>query len=333
MNAPISILSFGISSPGGTTLDTPETFWPAGRVPEVSNPQVTRNVARVDLAAEPFNRWRMRPRLRRASALSHHLIEAVSQALEARPDVKPSQVGLVGSFFIGCLVYSVRFYKGITTEGRRFASPVLFPETVVNTPLSHVVAELGIGGPVYSQVGDTSCWVSALRTAAVWLENGDVEHVVVVGGEEFDPHFLDVMHAARWFGADDSMGVAEGAGAVLLGREFKDAIAHIARLADGFSFRTRAQAAKAAALCLGEFERETPIANTATSWMRRVAAQALSGRPVADCCGTPHFEAFTASCAWNTIRAAKAVSAGVEEKIVVPAWGLSQQISAIEISK
>ena len=197
----------------------------------------------------------------------------------------------------------------------------------MNTPLSHVVSELKIGGPVYSQTGDTSCWSTALRTAALWLANDDVEHVIVAGGEEFDPVFLDVMHSARWFGSRPEAGVSEGAGAVLLGKKSSQALAHITRIVDGFAFRNRAQAAMAAESLLAEFDPVIPVADTAANWTRRLAAKPLSGRMLSNCCGVPKFEAFTATCAWNTIRAVHSA----EPRLVVPFLGLSQQMGAIEI--
>lgn len=329
MRDPISILSVGVSCPGGTGPAALEKDWPSRPVSQITNPAITREVSTIDLAAEPFNRWRMRPRLRRASPLSHHLIEATVQILESRPDIDPARVGLVGAFFIGCLAYSVRFYKGLTTDGRRFASPILFPETVVNTPLSHVVSELKIGGPVYSQTSDTSCWSTALRTAALWLAKGDVEHVIVVGGEEFDPVFLDVMDSARWFRSRPETAVAEGAGAILLRKKSPDALANIDRIVDGFGFRSRAQAADAAAKLLGEFDPGLPVADTARNWTRPVARKVLAGRALSNACGDSRFEAFTATCAWNTIRAVLSA----EPRLVVPFWGLSQQMGAIEISR
>ncbi|MFM8365040.1 MAG: hypothetical protein ACKOAS_07800 [Verrucomicrobiota bacterium] len=329
MTEPVSILSVGVSCPGGMGPAALEADWPTCRISQITDPARTRKVSPIDLNAEPFNRWRLRPRLRRASPLSHHLIEAVAQTLEAHPDIDPARVGLVGSFFIGCLVYSVKFYKGLTTDGRRFASPILFPETVVNTPLSHVVSELKIGGPVYSQVGDTSCWVSALRTASLWLANGDIDHVIVVGGEEFDPHFLDVMHAARWFQTSPEICVSEGAGALLLGKKSPAAIAHISRIVDGFSYRNKTQAAAAAKECLAEFDPALPVADTAANWIRPIAADALSERSILNFNPKPRIEAFTATCAWNTIHAAIASN----NPVVLPFWGLSQQIGAIEISK
>ena len=90
MKEPISILAVGVSCPGGTGPAALEADWPSRRVSQITNPDITREVATIDLTAEPFNRWRMRPRLRRASPLSHHLIEAVAQILESHPDINPA---------------------------------------------------------------------------------------------------------------------------------------------------------------------------------------------------------------------------------------------------
>jgi len=330
MKNPASILSFGISCPGGTAPDALADLskWPVESVPEAGG-RALREVARINLAAEPVNRWRMKPRLRRASPISHHLIEAIAQTLESRPDINPARVGVVGAFFFGCLEYSVKFFKGLSAEGRRFASPVLFPETVVNTPLSHVVAELGIGGPVYSQAGDTSCWVSALRTACLWIENGDIDHVIAAGAEEFEPHLLDAFHSLRWFPANHPFRIAEGAGAILIGRHTPNAIAHITRLADGHTFRSRAQARVAGAECLAEFDPGIPVLDTATGWLAPTAQSLLQNRRTERLYTGPRHEGFTASSAWHTIQAARQRQ---HPRLLVPHWGLSQNISAVEIS-
>jgi hypothetical protein len=329
MKNPVSILSFGLSCPGGTSPEALEDFskWPIESVPEAGG-RGLHEVARINISAEPVNRWRMKPRLRRASPLSHHLIEAIAQTLEARPDIDPARVGVVGAFFFGCLEYSVRFYKGLSTDGRRFASPILFPETVVNTPLSHVVAELGIRGPVYSQVGDTSCWVSALRTACLWIENSDIDHVIVAGAEEFEPHLLDAFHSLRWFTKRHTLRVAEGAGAILIGRQTPSAIADITRITDGHSFRTRQQARTAGAECLASFDPSIPVLETATGWIAETASSLLHKRQVISLSDGPRREGFTASSAWNTILAARQRQ---HPRVVIPHWGLSQNIAAVEI--
>lgn len=330
MKNPISILSFGISCPAGTSPDALQDFskWPMQIVPQAGSALLWEE-SRIDLSAAPSNRWRMKPRLRRASPLSHHLIEAIAQTLEARPDIDPARVGVVGAFFFGCLEYSVKFYKGLSTDGRRFASPILFPETVVNTPLSHVVAELGIGGPVYSQVGDTSCFVSAMRTACLWIENGDIDHVIVAGAEEFEPHLLDAFQSLRWFSKDQPLRIAEGAGAILLGRQAPDAIANITRIEDGYAFRTRAQALRAGAECLGAFDQKIPVMQTAASWIKDTAESILAQRHIVPLSKGPRCEGFTASSAWNIILAARQRE---YPRLIVPHWGLSQNIAAVEIS-
>src|SRR5579871_838605 len=74
-----------------------------------------------------------------------------------------------------------RFFEGVAKNGRRFASPNVFPETVFNSPTSHVAAVLGATGPCYSLVGDDAAWVSALDVASCWLANGSVEYALVIG--------------------------------------------------------------------------------------------------------------------------------------------------------
>lgn len=326
----IGICGLGVSCPGGLGVAALEdtSAWPVEWVAEAGSRGALREAAMIDLAKEPFNRWRMSPRLRRASALSHHLIEAVAQCLETVPGIDRGRVGVVGAFFLGALDYSVRFYKGLTDDGRRFASPLLFPETVVNSPLSHVVAELGIGGPVYSQTGDTSCWVSALRTASVWLANGDADHVVVVGAEEFNAHELDGLGAVGWFDRGAELRLAEGAGAVLLGKPAAGDMARITRVLDGFCYRTRAQARGATEAFLATAGPGFCIADTASSWMRGIVEGLSGANEVVQLSEGPRFEAFTASCAWHTILGARAASAS---PLVVPYWGLSQQIGGAVI--
>jgi hypothetical protein len=78
------------------------------------------------------------------------------------------------------------------------------------------------------------------------------------------------------------------------------------------------------------FDRELPFANTASSWMNRTAASLLEGCHSVDLNNGPRHEAFTASSAWNTILAMRQ---NTYPRMVVPSWGLSQNISAIEISQ
>ncbi len=77
---------------------------------------------------------------------------------------------------------------------------------------------LGLNGAAYALVGDESAWVSALKTASIWLKQGRVRQVLVLGAEEFDPLVLDAYRSARWLRRKDRAGflTSEGAAGILV---------------------------------------------------------------------------------------------------------------------
>ena len=116
---------------------------------------------------------------------------------------------------------AVAFSRASSSRGQKSASPALFPETVFNSPASHVASVLGLNGAAYALVGDETAWVAALQTASVWLRQERVEQVLVMGAEEFDPVVLDAYRSARWLrrqnGATGFL-TSEGAGRTLVRR-------------------------------------------------------------------------------------------------------------------
>jgi hypothetical protein len=320
----LSLISCGAVTPGGFGAEAALSDWPSREVQSEGGLSVRAGLVKQE-AAE-LVRWQKEPRLRRASPISYFMIEATEQALSACPDVDRNRVGIVATFFLGCLVYSVRFYRQITNEGRRFSSPVLFPETVFNSPLSHVVSTLKIGGPVYSQIGDKTCWLSALRTAQCWLAGGQCDHVIVLGAEEFEPHEVDAFHAGGLLRA--GLNPCEGAIALLCGRQ-QIKRPSIGDIADGFSFRSRQDATRAASACLDQFPADWPLLDTAKGWTRRTAASVnrnfVGGCPDAN-------EGFTMSAAADTLRAVQWVDREEAEGIVVPVWGLTNFVGAYRVA-
>ena len=156
-------------------------------------------VLRVDLKDPAFARWQKEPRLRRASAITLFLVEAAEQALAGVSAEDRRETGLIAAFSAGCLAYSRRFFDGILTQGQKTASPALFPETVFNSPVSHVASVLGLNGAAYALVGDETVLA---RRAQDRLPSGCAmdrvaKQVLVLGAEEFDPLVLDAYHTAR----------------------------------------------------------------------------------------------------------------------------------------
>jgi len=287
------------------------------------------SVSTVDSGSACYAEWRGQLRLRRASPLSYFMVDVASRAIAAVPGLDTSRLGVVSSFYLGCLTYSIRFYKQITEEGRRFGSPVLFPETVFNSPLSHVVSVLGVGGPVYSQIGDKSSVISAIRTACCWIANGDADHVLVLGAEEYDPMLLHAVRAGRIVRKGEVVG--EGAGALLIGRGNSGKGVRIEKILDGHVFHNRRDAKRVAADFLSEIPMDIPVLATATGWMDKVEKDLLAKHPTVKP-KAAHPEAFTARALWDIDDGMSLMQHSALKRIFVPVWGLSHQIGGLILS-
>ena len=332
MKTHLAILGQGAVSPAGIGVDalfgaTPQAVETA----LVGKPEARRPVFRVDPKQPALARWQAEPRMRRASQYTLFLAEAAAQALGDLDAAARATTGLVVASSLGCLGYSRRFYEGIVSQGRKGASPALFPDTVYNSPVSHVAATLGLGRAAYALVGDETAWIDALQTASLWLRRGEAERVLVLGAEEFDPIVLD---AAAATGERGRFVPSEGAGGLLVGLTGKGtAVAEIAEARSGVPYRSRRQEAAAARRCLAALDPALPLYRNAgqnrfAALERDLAADrpALPGDPL------PHLgEAFSASAAWQTIRAVRA--AGTASRLALPVWGLHCRVGALVLDR
>lgn len=129
------------------------------------------------------------PRLRRASSVSKFVITAAHEAMGAerveRVQKQELRLGIVLSFINGCVNYSNRFFSEVLNDPK-FASPILFPETVYNAPASHVAGYLKSDGPAYTLIGDSAGWFSSIKIAQDWLNSGQVDGCLVLCAEELD---------------------------------------------------------------------------------------------------------------------------------------------------
>lgn len=329
MNWPI--ISSGVVCPGGMGKEALRIPWKTSMTPNAAG-TCEHETFLVDRNAPELKRWQKEPRLRRASPISYYLVEAADQALSAAPNIDRRRTGVVAALFLGCLVYSIRFYRQLMNDGRRFASPLLFPETVFNSPLSHIVSTLGLGGPVHSQIGDTSSWAAALRTAHCWLTKGSADHVLVLGAEEFDPHALDAFQAAGLFRR--RLIVGEGAGAILLSREGGHSKISLKEIADGYAFQSRREARTAARRCLENLSSECPVMQTAAGWTEDAVMPLLREHAVVKNPSPNQCIAGTASGAWHTILGVDLLGEAESfNELVIPYFGYSQQTAAVRLGR
>lgn len=270
------------------------------------------------------------PRLRRASAISHYTVAAALEALgnPSSPAIAEG-LGLIFCTMAGPLNYTRRFY----TEALRdpaTASPMLFPETVLNAPASHVAALLGLTGPVYTLIGDDTAVLSALALAAQWLNAGRVERCLVVAAEELD-----------WLPADAfrlflrGHVASEGAGAILLGPSDGAPRVQLAAVSDAFSYALPggpAAAVRQARAQVKAYDRADGLLCDSRMGLPRLDAaentawQDWPGRRCSPrrCLGN----ALTAAAAWQAVLAADAAQRQAAAAGVVSVAGCNHQAMA-----
>jgi hypothetical protein len=186
----------------------------------------------------PAAPWHRHARLRRTSPIAKYVVAAGLEALghpddpEGAAKSAPERLGIVLCIQNGCVNFSKRFY-GEVLDTPGFASPILFPETVFNSPASHLGAMLGRTEINYTLIGDAAAFVQGLAVAAHWLAEGRADGVLVIAAEEQD----DLTTMASGLFEKDAP-VTSGAGAVYL-RRYEDAkSAHflLAALTDTYTF-------------------------------------------------------------------------------------------------
>ncbi len=334
MKVDLAVIGQGAVTPAGIGLKALRQGQPTpSQLAGVRRPEQKWPVLRVDLKDPALARWQSEPRLRRSSPITLFLIEAAEQALAGISPEDRAQTGLVVAFSAGCLIYSHRFFEGILKQGQKLASPALFPETVFNSPGSHVAATLKLNGAVSALVGDETAWIAALKTASVWLQQERVRQVLVLGAEEFDPLVLDAYESARWLRRDSASPgflTSEGAAGLLVRRAVAGDARVIETARDGFIYRTPKQAAVAADKLLADLDPALPIYRTAQhTWLGALEKKTTASHPMPPGENPPYLgEAFTASAAWNTLRALDALPSSAP-LLILPIWGLNHQLGAL----
>lgn len=186
------------------------------------------------------------PRLRRSSALSHFAVAAAADAITSAGLTSEQTAGMPVVFATsdGGVRYTHRFFARLVADGPGAGSPLLFPETVYNAPVSHIAAQLGTDREATALVGDSCAAISALNIACGWLESGDAERVLVVASQECDPLATAGYAAWGFLGAfplgKGAVISSEGAAALVL--EPASRKIHLEFCAEGLPFRTRCEA-------------------------------------------------------------------------------------------
>jgi len=166
--------------------------------------------------ANPRPAFLAHARLRRTSPIAHYAVSAALEALGADAAKVTSgalRLGIIYCALTGCVNYSRRFYDEVLKDPST-ASPLVFPETVYNSPASHLAALVGTTGINYTLVGDPGTFLQGVALAADWLTDNRVDGCLVIGAEEMDWLTAGAVHLF-----DRKIIFSDGAGALYLRRE------------------------------------------------------------------------------------------------------------------
>lgn len=273
-------------------------------------------------------------RLRRTSPIAHYSVSAALEALgedAAKVSSGALRLGIVYCTLTGCVNYSRRFYDEVLKDPST-ASPLVFPETVYNSPASHLAALVGTTGINYTMVGDAGTFLQGLVLAADWLTDNRADSVLVIGAEEMDWLTASAIHLF-----DRKLIFSDGAGALYLKRESSgSAVAQLKAVTDSHIFlsdRSRLQAMQLARaelgnspgrslLCDGLQGLHSADVDEKAAWSdwqgSCVSVKAILG------------EALMASAAWQCVAAVDALGQKAYDAANVSVAGTNQQAIAAQ---
>lgn len=348
----LRIEGMGWVTPLGNGLDEVWTRLNAGEIApaaELSTESSSRKYRYFPVPPNLVAQFGKNPRLRRSSSITYFTAGAGLAAIEnaglkMTPEIA-KRTAIIFAIASGGVIYTRKFYDAIARQGANAASPLLFPETVYNAPAAHLAALLGIDGASYTLVGDGSVGLAALKMAEQLLADPELEHCLVVGGEEIDWILCEAYRTWRLIAADGKIELHSGRGtlfgdcgaAILAGRAGPVAVA---KIHSGESFFRRQDAPGAISRVLsqlaqgGSAELAVSCANgTFIDDAERAAlaeffpnAKVLSPKRSIG-------EALGAGALVQTIVAALALQHGDAKRAVVSSLGFNQQAAGAILSK
>jgi 3-oxoacyl-(acyl-carrier-protein) synthase len=333
----IFICGIGAVSPAGWGMNAFREALARGEgitTKELPRPGATPLCVRQVPPASPRPTFLAHARLRRTSPITHYSVSAALEALgndAAKVSSGALRLGIIYCALTGCVNYSRRFYDEVLKEPST-ASPLVFPETVYNSPASHLAALVGTTAINYTLVGDAGTFIQALALAADWLTDKRVDACLVIGAEEMDWLTAGAMRlfAPRTIFSD-------GAGALYLRREAEqNPMAQLKAVTSAHPFSgdsSRAQAVKRARgelsgtperalLCDGLQGLTRADHDEQTAWSdwsgKRASVKTIFG------------EALMAAAAWQCVAAVDALRENAYDAANVSVAGTNQQAIAAQ---
>ena len=157
----------------------------------------------------------------------------------------PARIGILLGCGFGGIENSEEFLRGYFTKGADGLAPLLFPNTVPNSPASNASIEHGLKGPNVTLVQRFCSAESAFMMACRFLQEDRADIILTGGVDELNPVMLRGLKAAgQLHGYGRNFG--EGAGFVVLEKEERAGERKAAILARAGDIRTVGRLVKGA---------------------------------------------------------------------------------------
>ena len=338
---PISIVGIGCATALGASGAEVEANVRAGWRPSPTELEIPgrseKGMVLPVSASDGFDR--KFPRLRRSSPISLLACEAAVRAFEAVPGADPQTTALIFAASNGAVIYTRKFFKDVVATGN--GSPIFFPETVYNSPASHIASLLGIDGEVLTLVSDATAATDALRTASELIGAGAAERCLVVAAEEIDWITWEAYH--RWGlvrSANSCSGaiLSEGAVALMVGRPQAE-VPTVARIHPGVTYHRKFPMGAALGIVLNELcEGLSPqgvVASVSGARCDRSEWRALENRLPGIPVLTPKLlggEAFSVSTLLQTVVAAETIRRAAADCVIVPVTGWNGHVGGLVLT-
>ena len=185
MSARIAIRGIGVVGAFGTGVDALRGAL-AGAPAEPQPPPATGTPAILRAGTAALEGFVDRKALRRMDAISRLAILGACLALrDAGIDRPDERTGVVLSTGYGPSGTTLAFLDSFIESGDTCSSPTAFSSSVHNAPAANLSTLLGVTGPNLTVSQFEVSASSALLTAALWLEEGRVDRVLVGGVDEY----------------------------------------------------------------------------------------------------------------------------------------------------
>ncbi len=231
------------------------------------------------------------PHLRRMDRMSRMIVAASRMALDdaglVREAIADDGLGIVVGSVLGDISESATYLARVFLKGAAAASPMVFPNLVLNAPASYAAMELGATGINLTVAQNEICGEQAIIEGAAMVRAGRAEVVLAGGGDELADIVGDIYRQGRllsgqrggpqWCSPYDAArnGLVLGEGAAMLALESRD----------------RALARGAAIIAEIEADAIFSVPSSRFDWPRRAGAalaplcRALAGQSVELICG------------------------------------------------